>query len=288
MKHCQKKQKKRLIEFVAKDMSENNTTEYLNLLADLDIKIDESQAHILNYFIFASLEFPKHKLTEGELHRFNELVKKTILTNKQRKTMKLLLRMKYGLWISFQRNGTEIEQSSFYPFRRREVLCTLSSTLATDVCDIEIAYDEYRGRLIDKYLAHKFTQWVQKGVDMSLCYKTLMNVRDTVFGTAKLNCEIRARKNSVAWDYGEIAIVRGKGSEIIGMMRGEALLLAPCQNGGEFFSLSLCEPHTVVIGKKSSLEKYSEKLKSMGVEFAYIENLTLEQQALFNCSAENV
>jgi hypothetical protein len=278
--------KKKLIEFVAKDMSENNTAEYQNLLAELDIKINQSQALRLKHFIFASLKLPQQKLTEEELHRFNELVNKKTLTNSQRKTMKRLLRKEYGLWISFNRNGIEIEESPSYPFRRRKVLLTLSFDV--DVCDIEIAYDEYRGRLIDKYLAHKFTQWVQKGIDMSLCYKTLMSVRNTVFGTAKLNCEIRASKNSVAWAYGEIAIVRGKGSEITGMMKGEAILLAPFQNGGEFFSLPLCEPHTVVIGKKNSLEKYSEKLKNMGAEFAYIENLTLEQQALFNCPAEKV
>lgn len=273
-----KEKKAKLVEFVINDLSDENYDEYLNLLKDLKIDIDERGAFRLNEFIFA-VEFPKHQLTEVGQRRFEELSKKIILTDDQRKEIKALTRKKYGLPFLFK-------VVTVYPtnFTRKEAIKKLMEQNSCPLVDINIAYDEYKEKQLDRYLAHKFNQWTRKGTSQEKANGTLTDLREMTLQNGKLNCQIRAMRNGINWEYGNIVVARGEGSNIMlgEVSDREVSLLAPWQNEGNFFTLPLQEPNTIVIGKKNALEKYSESLKNMGVGFAYIENLTPEQKSLFS------
>lgn len=109
---------------------------------------------------------------------------------------------------------------------------------------MNIFIDEARGRALDRYLTRKFEKWMAKGVTFHSAVHACALARLYAIGYTKLVGEIRGVKNAIAWSYGDVAVLRGQGSEIISSNtkgstqvepKQEALLLPPWQNKGHFF-----------------------------------------------------
>jgi hypothetical protein len=154
-----------------------------------------------------------------------------------------------------------------------------------------IVHDLHKNNAIDTYLSRKYTKWMKKRPeDKTIFINTLYLTRKHRLLFDKMNPEIRAERNSIRWSYGDIAILRGNPSSIIAgdckfrqdVKSGEVLLLSPFMNNGKFFSLPLVQEETFILGKQASLQPFAEELDQMGAKYAYLENLTVEQQLFFN------
>ncbi len=157
-----------------------------------------------------------------------------------------------------------------------------------------IAFQMHEGNPVDKYLAKKYTKAMSQNPEkITECIKKLYQARDIQFHYPKLLPEVRTLKNKIAWNYGDIVVLRGNPQKVTtgnasslepNVKTGEeASLLEPFMNQGEIFNLPIVQEETIILGNRKSLEPYSEKLTEMGAKFVYIDELTPEQKAFFNC-----
>lgn len=146
---------------------------------------------------------------------------------------------------------------------------------------IALKWQHFSKAPIDEILAHHYEACIKSGVlSQKEAYNECSEVRKDVLWTnsTKINDEIRALKNGIAWSYGAVVVLRGKGSEVTGTTSGrEALLLPPFMNKGKFFNLELNEPNTIVLGQKQILDQY----KDLPYRFVTIESLTPRQANIF-------
>ena len=99
----------------------------------------------------------------------------------------------------------------------------------------------------------------------------------------KLNDNIRALYNKIAWKYGNVVVLRGNGLDIIDNKKppvGEAQLLYPWQNGGEPFCLNLDNEDTIILGPKKEIEEHCKNINLKNIVF--FEDLTHSQRRLLS------
>lgn len=105
------------------------------------------------------------------------------------------------------------------------------------------------------------------------CYQ----LRQSVLGASSLQCEIRAGRNCIFWSYGSVIVMRGNATPLISRdAYGEAILLPPYKNGGEFLCLELARPDTIILGPSNILEPFMKKYPDY--HFVTIESLSPRQK----------
>lgn len=259
------------------------------------------------------------KLSSDQLARYELLsAKNEHFTIKERNELKRLKNKKNGFLYQFNRMDTSIETRGNGLFNRNQELKKLRRDLTTKEreelkrlknlqrdltttereelerlkklekdADITTPVLSYYLRNEDKiypYLTHKYEQWLSKGVSKKDADEALTIARDGILNvqSEKLNLDIRATRNGIRWSYGRCVLLRGKAEAIINAQSGsEAMLLAPWQNKGQYFTLPLVEEHTILLGPQKDLEPYAETLNKQGVKFVYLESLTKEQAEFF-------
>ncbi len=111
----------------------------------------------------------------------------------------------------------------------------------------------------------------------TLC-DAFVEYRSRLFGSSKLNFDIRTIANGVAWSYGHVAILRGKKEQVIGSDCGwEKALLPPWRNGGKFFALELEQEDTIVVGPRAIKEKYYNEKEHQNIKMVTFEEMTDEE-----------
>jgi hypothetical protein len=132
---------------------------------------------------------------------------------------------------------------------------------------------------IDRILAQHYKNLIASGKKEPEAHDECLVAREIVTFPNKLDAKIHAGKNRIYWSYGDVVVLRGKGSAVTGAMISsyQAILLAPHQNGGEFFCLDLKREDTIILGPKEKLEKFK---KEYGDRIVYIEELTPRQRNL--------
>lgn len=116
----------------------------------------------------------------------------------------------------------------------------------------------------------------------------LQDLREQEFGRTKLNAGIRCLFKKICWEYGDVVVLKGQASEIIGSTnnltpgRGkdrsnfyseplddnqEVELLAPWEHkNGESYSLDLSDKDTIIIGLEKKISAYRGKYKVYSYE----------------------
>lgn len=118
-------------------------------------------------------------------------------------------------------------------------------------------------------------------------YEKLLVCRERLFNFNKLNFDIRAVANKVAWSYGKVAILRGKKEQVIGYDQGsEKILLPPWRNGGKFFALELEQEDTIVVGPKEIKDKYYDEKEHQNIKMVTFEEMTDEELDYLQVPAE--
>jgi hypothetical protein len=241
---------------------------------------------------FYQLCMKRHRLLYSMLFRLDAIkAKKRLVRELKRKSEGLDFNQYNDIGISYLK---PFELNQFEEGRnltRNQALFKLSEEKRCDETVVRIAYDQSKNSTVDAYLTRKYYKWIEKIPALRDQIVTqLYLARKHHFGASKLNCEIRAARNSVYWAYGDIAVVRGNPKDVIlgnsnfdsDVTSGEVFLLPPWMNQGQFFSLPLVHPATLILGKKAALEPFAEQLKQMDAKYAYTEHLTVAQKKSFN------
>lgn len=161
--------------------------------------------------------------------------------------------------------------------------------------DVIVAYDEARGRPFYRMLNKIYEFCLRKGCNEDELHDELKNLRERFLHEpdCRLQNDISTLKNSVFWNYGDIAIIKGNFHRDVSLKAFgkhpssssyEHRTLAPYQNRGMFYTLDLTDPDLLILGPKKMLDSYrkdeaiSAKVKA---RFVDIESLTSEQKAHF-------
>lgn len=248
------------------------------------------------------IKISRDTISNEKALRIKELEAKMKLTLQERKRLKLLERIKFGMLTLEYQEVTERKLMSLgslghdqlredavqsiirrlkYPLSPSTKCVLWDSDLAHAIL---IAYDQAKENQIDRYLSDKYKKWVKKGRKTECINLLFAQARYYYFFSeaTKLNREIRCTRNYIPRSYGSVAILRGKPENIINRQtRGEYLLLSPWQNEGQLFSLPLCQDNTIVIGDRASLEPHAQELEKKGIKFAYHESMTDTQKKFF-------
>ena len=108
----------------------------------------------------------------------------------------------------------------------------------------------------------------------------LAQARKHVFGALDITNTVEVKRNQIDWDSGDVVVLRGDPKETIGSVVKEVQTLAPWQNGGKFFRLSVEGKESLIIGLKDQLEPFQTRENPL--QFAYIEELNEEELDFFN------
>lgn len=231
-------------------------------------------------------------LDDEDEKRLTILKGKDSLTKEEKRELKVLERIKSGIYFNVERKNTSLKyyKNSFYrdnclkkEFREDEQI--------TSAC---CSYSYAKGNAIFKILTHKYEQWKRKGVPLESINNELHTILRLNFKTDrnKLLFEIRTLYNEISWNYGSCIVLRGRTAGIVSgdtiegdrgvRTKGrETLLLEPWENKGEYFTLPLRQEHTLLIAPRKVLEPHADLLERQHVKFAYIENLSKEQADFF-------
>lgn len=248
---------------------ENSLREQFNIiLLDFDLAPESRQRRLLKWDepILNALtpenkqKWERAKVLIGKYDNFNK---------KMSHELRSLERRKVGIHFSIIKDGVKLIPSVGPRF-----------ILAFDQLsqDYAVSYRIHNAKRIYTDLAHKYEKWKGK-IDP----RHITDVFLAALETTKLNASVRAANNAIRWDYGNCVVLRGKREGIIshfvsGDRRGgEAVLLHPWENKGDYFTLPLAEEHTMIIGPRKDLEPHAEELGAKNVRFAYLESLTKEQ-----------
>jgi hypothetical protein len=215
-------------------------------------------------------------LSKEQQDRYHELNNKYALKISEKASLKYLERRKLGLLSNYQ--GTQISQP---PLKKIEELEKRYN------CDRQKIFISYylKHNNIYPFLTRKFKKLKTKDCNEKII-KSISQAKSVHHIIPKLNAEIRVRHNIIDWQYGKCVVLRGNPEKIISsqldtILGTEYLLLRPWENEGEYFTLELAEQDTLLIGPEKDLAPYSEKLKQMGVKFAYLESLSPQQAQFF-------
>lgn len=218
----------------------------------------------------------KDYLSAQQIEAYNEIIEKKSLL----RSVKKFQNMKIGIVFITQHR------------KRAETEIKLVNKYSSKTHLIRIAYDSQRDGVMTNYFIGKIQKHTSKNIDHEI-YKQMIefyfDLHQRSFNLGTLCPEVRALYNGVAWNYGNIAILRGNSKEIISKIaetpsKGHEIpLLSPLENQGKFFSLPLIGPETIILGKKSALLPFVDRLDKMGAKYVFIENLTSEQKSFFKC-----
>lgn len=118
--------------------------------------------------------------------------------------------------------------------------------------------------------------------------------------------ELCARFNQVAWDDGDVFILRGQPLKLLSFSNqmqhridfqpkpgyfpaaGDLVkLLCPFENKGEAFSLALAEEHTIVLGLEATLAPYMSLMQERNIAFCTIESMKPEHFNALSASSDS-
>jgi hypothetical protein len=113
------------------------------------------------------------------------------------------------------------------------------------------------------------------------CQNELNDIRFIITKELQLCCTIRAVRTGIAWNYGEVVVLRGKPDKLIAnrvdaAVANEVGLFPPWLNGGKSFNLELADKDTIILGPRAILKYYKRRYR-----VAYLEDLTPAQKEFF-------
>lgn len=235
---------------------------------------DQIEYHIFKIKIFKKLKIDiKNCLSDEDFSLYTVLDEKS----DRDKKIKHIQQKKHGI----RNHNIDIN------FKRNEIINQLSIKYNSRSHLIQIAYDNQKGGVIARLYAKKLQKHKKKALDI----KTFKNLRNKIYqlynlglsinGTTLIS-EVRTLQNNILWSYGNIAVLRGGGKNIGMDLKGEFGLLHPIDNNGDFFTLALKNPDTLIIGGYQDLYPFSKELDAIEAKYVYIESLTEEQKLFFN------
>lgn len=170
---------------------------------------------------------------------------------------------------------------------------------------LRLGLDEIAARPIDHMLCDIWNQYQQLCINNtpgSFFVSDLNQFRRSYLGvTFPVSDTIRACYCAVAWGYGDVVVLRGNSTGLLSVMNlprrqrwqdfscrkgQEVFLLAPFENGGEFFFLNLAHQDTLVIGPEHILSQYQADAFAKGIRLVCIEHMNEKQLDFFAVPAD--